>query len=209
MRPRYCVHRRRGHAHESHRRCALLAELASRNAACTSSALLPLAVDDDQPTARRRIFSFLRLCQHRRLGVRHRGPSFRMALACSACALGRCFLLRIRSPVATRITAFCCWSRVGPASREKTHAFAVFHRRGPLLRCRRLQSGRNDSGGYLRRGRLLRRDLWLAWMLQLLRDRPAIGGDPLPLERSCAWIMAVAVLAAVFIGYLGPGIRFH
>lgn len=51
----------------------------------------------------------------------------------------------------------------------------------------------------------------LAWMTQLLRDRRRFPPDTRPaegLERSWPWMLAAALVAAIFIGLLGPGIRF-
>jgi len=52
----------------------------------------------------------------------------------------------------------------------------------------------------------------LLWTLDWLKgDRIPRGTfeEPAPISRSWAWIAAAAVLAAVFIGFLGPGVRFH
>ena len=49
----------------------------------------------------------------------------------------------------------------------------------------------------------------LAWMTQLLRDRrrfPPAASDPLGIGRSWPWIVAAGLVAAFFIGVLGPGI---
>jgi len=49
----------------------------------------------------------------------------------------------------------------------------------------------------------------LAWMAQLLRNReryPPAGGEPLGIARSWPWLVTAAVVAAIFIGILGPGI---
>ena len=51
----------------------------------------------------------------------------------------------------------------------------------------------------------------LAWMAQLLRDEtqyPPHAGGALRLPRSIAWLAAGAVVALLFVGVLGPGIRF-
>ena len=48
----------------------------------------------------------------------------------------------------------------------------------------------------------------LCWMLRLLRGRPAPGGAALPVQRSYVWIIAGVLIAAAFIGLVGPGIRF-
>jgi hypothetical protein len=49
----------------------------------------------------------------------------------------------------------------------------------------------------------------LAWMWQVPRGKPADASIlPEPIERSRAWIIAGAVAAIIYIGLLGPGIRF-
>lgn len=52
----------------------------------------------------------------------------------------------------------------------------------------------------------------LAWMAQLLRDErrwpPAAGAARLDLARSPGWVAAGLVALVVFVGVLGPGIRF-
>lgn len=51
----------------------------------------------------------------------------------------------------------------------------------------------------------------LAWMTQLLRDRerfPPAAGEPLGIARSWPWLVSGAIMALLFIGVLGPGIRF-
>jgi len=50
----------------------------------------------------------------------------------------------------------------------------------------------------------------MAWMTQYLGTRfaPRIPTEPFKLQRSRAWIIAALVVAALFIGVLGPGIRF-
>jgi hypothetical protein len=52
----------------------------------------------------------------------------------------------------------------------------------------------------------------LLWTLDWLKsDRIPRGAfeEPAPIRRSWAWIAAAAVLAAVFVGFLGPGVHFH
>lgn len=49
----------------------------------------------------------------------------------------------------------------------------------------------------------------LAWMTQLYRGKPGTGGEPLPVARSYAWIIAAALTALAFVAFLGPGVRFH
>lgn len=48
----------------------------------------------------------------------------------------------------------------------------------------------------------------LAWMTQCLRGRPNDGGDGVAVLRSPAWIAAGCVVAVVFIGVLGRGVKF-
>jgi hypothetical protein len=49
----------------------------------------------------------------------------------------------------------------------------------------------------------------LAWMWQVPRGKPADASiRPEPIERSRGWIIAGAVAAIIYIGLLGPGIRF-
>lgn len=51
----------------------------------------------------------------------------------------------------------------------------------------------------------------LAWMWQLLRGRrvpPQVREMP-PLTRSRGWLLAAAVVGALFIAFLGPGLKFH
>jgi hypothetical protein len=49
----------------------------------------------------------------------------------------------------------------------------------------------------------------LAWMWQVPRGKPADASIlPEPIERSRGWIIAGAVAAIIYIGLLGPGIRF-
>jgi len=52
----------------------------------------------------------------------------------------------------------------------------------------------------------------LLWTLDWLKgDRIPRGSfeEPTPIRRSWAWIAAATVLVAVFVGFLGPGVRFH
>lgn len=52
--------------------------------------------------------------------------------------------------------------------------------------------------------------LW--WGLNWLRgDRIPCGSfaEPVPIRRSAAWIAGAVVVAAVFIGFLGPGVKFR
>jgi hypothetical protein len=51
----------------------------------------------------------------------------------------------------------------------------------------------------------------LAWMTQYLGTKlvPKIPGRGLTLHRSRGWLIAAALIAATFIGILGPSIRFH
>jgi hypothetical protein len=51
----------------------------------------------------------------------------------------------------------------------------------------------------------------LIWMPNWLRgSRIPLGSEPepIPIERSWAWIVAASILAVVFIVWLGPGLRF-
>lgn len=51
----------------------------------------------------------------------------------------------------------------------------------------------------------------LAWMAQLLRDErrfPPHDGPALAIPRSVPWLAAGAAIALLFVGVLGPGIRF-
>jgi hypothetical protein len=50
----------------------------------------------------------------------------------------------------------------------------------------------------------------MAWMTQYLGGKlaPKIGGEPVELKRSLGWIVVAVILAAVFVGVLGPGVRF-
>lgn len=51
----------------------------------------------------------------------------------------------------------------------------------------------------------------LAWMAQLLRDErrfPPHDGPPLSIRRSIPWLAAGSAAALLFVGVLGPGIRF-
>jgi hypothetical protein len=49
----------------------------------------------------------------------------------------------------------------------------------------------------------------LAWMWQVPRGKPADESvHPEPIERSLGWMIAGAIAAIVYIGALGPGIRF-
>jgi hypothetical protein len=48
----------------------------------------------------------------------------------------------------------------------------------------------------------------LAWMWQMLRSKPAGEELPEPIERSRGWMIAALVAAIIFIGVLGPGVRF-
>ncbi len=51
----------------------------------------------------------------------------------------------------------------------------------------------------------------LAWMAQLLRDErrfPPRDGPTLRIPRSVPWLVAGAAIALLFVGVLGPGIRF-
>jgi hypothetical protein len=50
----------------------------------------------------------------------------------------------------------------------------------------------------------------MAWMTQCLGTRfaPRIPTQPFTLQRSRAWIVAALIVAALFIGVLGPGVRF-
>ena len=51
----------------------------------------------------------------------------------------------------------------------------------------------------------------LAWMAQLLRDEtqfPPHASAPPPLPRSLPWLAAGVVVTLLFVGVLGPGIRF-
>ena len=49
----------------------------------------------------------------------------------------------------------------------------------------------------------------LAWMWQVPRGKPADDSIlPEPIERSRGWVIAGAIAAIIYIGVLGPGIRF-
>jgi len=51
----------------------------------------------------------------------------------------------------------------------------------------------------------------LLWMIDWLRgDRVPLGSlpEPLPIQRSWPWIATACLLALVFVGVLGPGLRF-
>lgn len=50
----------------------------------------------------------------------------------------------------------------------------------------------------------------MAWMTQCLGTRfaPKIPTEPLPLQRSLAWIIAALIGATLFMGVLGRGVRF-
>jgi hypothetical protein len=48
----------------------------------------------------------------------------------------------------------------------------------------------------------------LAWMTQYLRARPDEGGNGVAIPRSPAWIAAAVIVAGLFIGVLGRGVRF-
>jgi hypothetical protein len=51
----------------------------------------------------------------------------------------------------------------------------------------------------------------LAWMAQFLRNEtrfPPQAGEPLQLPRSVAWLATGTLVALLFVGVLGPGIRF-
>jgi hypothetical protein len=51
----------------------------------------------------------------------------------------------------------------------------------------------------------------MAWMTQYLQTKliPRIPGHPLSLPRSRGWITAALITAAIFVGILGHGVRFH
>ena len=51
----------------------------------------------------------------------------------------------------------------------------------------------------------------LLWALNWLRGKipPGSFEEPAPIRRSWAWIVGASVLAAVFIGIIGPGVQFH
>jgi hypothetical protein len=50
----------------------------------------------------------------------------------------------------------------------------------------------------------------MAWMTQYLGGKlaPRIASQPVELKRSFEWIVVAVIVAAVFIGVLGPGVRF-
>ncbi len=52
----------------------------------------------------------------------------------------------------------------------------------------------------------------LLWALNWFRGKDIPLGsfeEPTPIRRSWAWIASASVLAAVFIGFIGPGVHFH
>jgi len=50
----------------------------------------------------------------------------------------------------------------------------------------------------------------MAWMTQYLGSRfvPRIPNDPLTVQRSRGWIIAALITVTIFVGVLGPGVRF-
>jgi hypothetical protein len=49
----------------------------------------------------------------------------------------------------------------------------------------------------------------LLWLTQFVRGREDASTNDLPISRSIAWIVAALIMAIVFIGVLGPSIRFR